>query len=245
VGVLPAARGRAEAARLDLLNIRLVRDVERLTAAELRAAFGRAAEALWREARGVDPTPVSPPEAAPRAIAEETLARETNDARVLSAHVERLAGEVGAGLRARGQATRRLQLHAWYADGREESARRSFPGAIRGGAELRAAALGLLDRAVARRVRVRRLRLEASAVAPGARQLPLWDSTDAGAPGGAWGAWGARAAGSPRGEALEAALDRVRARFGGDALKPASWMALGLSLHPVTGPHALRPSPRP
>jgi len=246
VGVLPSARGRAEAARLHLLNIRLVRDVERLTAVQLRAAFGRLAETLWREARGVDPTPVSPREAAPRAIAEETLARETNDARVLSARVERLAAEVGAGLRARGQGTRRLTLRASYADGREESARRSFPEALRGAAELRAAALALLDRAVARRVRVRRLRLEASAIAPGARQLTLWDGAAAcGDAAGRAVARGPAAAAIPRGEALEAALDRVRARFGGDALTPASWMALGLSLHPATGRHALRPSARP
>jgi DNA polymerase IV len=230
VGVLPSARGRAEAARLDRLNIRLVRDVERLTPAQLRAAFGRAAEPLWREARGVDPTPVSPREAAPCAIAEETLARETNDGRVLAAHVERLAAEVGAGLRARGQGTRRLALRAWYADGREEAAQRSFVEPLLGGAELREAALTLLARAVARRVRVRRLRLTAHAIAPGARQLSLWDR-----------AWDAGA--SPH--ALEAALDRIRARFGAEALKPASWMALGLALHPTTGRHAVRPSPRP
>jgi DNA polymerase-4 len=228
VGVLPSARGRAEAERLGLLNIRFVRDVERLTPAQLRAAFGRVAGALWREARGVDPTPVRPRAAAPRAVAEETLARETNDGRVLAAHVERLAAEVGAGLRTRGQGARRITLRAWYADGREGAARRSFAEALEGWAELRAAALALLGRAAVRRVRVRRLRLTAEAIAPGARQLSLWEG-----------------AVPPHAEAFGTALDRVRARFGDEALKPASWMALGLSLHPAAGRHALRASARP
>jgi DNA polymerase-4 len=238
VGVLPSARGRAEAERLDALNLRLVGEVERLPLTQLAAAFGRAAPALWREARGVDPTPVCPPGAAPQAIAEETLARETNDGRVLAAHAERLAAELGAGLRARGQGTRRLVFRAWYADGRAETAQRSFAEPLHGGAELRAAALALLARAVTRRVRVRRVRIEAWGIAAGARQLGLWEDGP--------GAEGARdVARSARAAALEAALDRVRGRFGSGALQPASWIALGLALRPNRDPGVLRPPARP
>lgn len=232
-GVLPSARARPAAARLDLLNVRLVRDVQRLAPAQLRAAFGAAAEALWREARGVDPTPVRAAEAAPRAIAEETLGRETNDARVLGAHVERLAAEVGAGLRARGQGIRSLALRVAYVDGRAGAAARTFAEALHGGAELREAALALLERAASRRLRVRRLRLTAGTVAPGARQLTLWDD----------GAAGARI--PARADALDAAVDRIRARFGDGALTPASWIALGLVSRSGGSRHALRASPRP
>ena len=235
VGVLPSARGRAEAERLDALNLRLVGEVARLAPAQLAAAFGRAAPALWREARGVDPAPVRAPGTAPRAIAEETLARETNDGRILAAHVERLAAELGAGLRARGQGTRRLVLHVAYADGRGGAAQRTFAEPLHGPAELRAAALDLLARAAARRVRARRLRLEAWGVAPGARQLALWD----GPPRAGGAADPARAA------SLEAALDRVRGRFGAGALQPASWLALGLSLRPGGGGGGVRPPARP
>jgi DNA polymerase-4 len=232
-GVLPSARARGAAARLDLLNVRLVRDVQRLAPAQLRAAFGGAAEALRREACGVDPTPVRPAEAAPRAIAEETLGRETNDARVLGAHVERLAAELGAGLRARGQGVRRLSLRVAYADGAEGAAARTFAEALCGGADLRAAALALLDRAASRRLRVRRLRLTAGAVAPAARQLTLWSD----------GAPGARI--PARAEALDAAVDRIRARFGDGAVTPASWIALGLVTRPGGPRHALRAPARP
>ncbi len=159
----------------------------------------------------------------PRAIAEETLACETNDGRLLVAHVERLVAELGAGLRARGQGARRLVLRATYVDGREAAAQRAFAEALRGGTELRAAAFALAERALARRVRVRRVRLEGWGIAPGARQLSLWDAL------GSVTACGAPADTPPRAEALEAALDRVRARFGSEALMPASWMALGVA----------------
>jgi hypothetical protein len=137
----------------------------------------------------------------------------------------------------------------WYTDGREGAAQRSFPEAWGGGAALRAAALALMERAVSRRVRVRRVRLEAWGVAPGARQLGLWDDV-AGAgghsdAGEARGGTGGPPAGTARDSALEAALDRVRGRFGAEALQPASWLALGIALRTQPARHAVRPSPRP
>src|SRR5688572_1266336 len=55
VRALPTARGPAQAARLELLAVRRVRDVQALAPAQLEAAIGRAAAfSLWREARGLD-----------------------------------------------------------------------------------------------------------------------------------------------------------------------------------------------
>jgi DNA polymerase-4 len=251
--VLHAARGRTESARLDLLNVRLVRDVQALTVAQMEAALGATgALALWREARGLDAAPARAAEAAPGAIAEETLAAETNDRRVLAARLERLAAEVGVGLRARRVAARRLALVVTYADGRGDRARRTLAEPVCAERGLRDAALALLDRAVKRRVRVRRLRLEAWEGASGA-QLSLWDASEvAGAagdgalrapnpsrpPGPSPAARGATAGCAPaaRADALEAALDRLRARFGTETLVPASWMAHGVAVRPPARP---------
>ncbi|MGE5176142.1 MAG: DNA polymerase Y family protein [Hyphomicrobiales bacterium] len=177
--VLPASRGAAVAGRLDLLNVRLVRDVQALDVAAMEAAFGRAAAlALWREARGRDGAPVRAAEAPPGAIAEETLSSETNDRRVLVARMERLVMEVGTGLRARGATARRLAVVVTYADGRGDRARATPPEPLTRDRELRDAATALLDRALRRRVRVRRLRLEAwEADLRAATQLTLWDAT--------------------------------------------------------------------
>jgi len=222
VRVLPSARERAVAERLDLLNVRAVRDAQALSDPQLLAAFGaRAAAALWREARGLDAAPGRATSRRPRvAVAEETLGQETNDGRVLAARLERLVVELGLGLRSRGAEARTLAVSVSYADGREDRARQTLAPPTAADHTLRAAALALLDRAVTRRVRVRRLRVEAWESPIAATQLTLWDC----------------AGNEAAGDALEAARDRVRARFGTEALVPAAWMAHGLVLRPPARP---------
>ena len=219
VHMLPAARGAEVAPRLDLLSVRFVREVQALSPAHLARAFGKAGLLLWRQARGVDSTPVRAPAFRPRVTAEETLACETNDRRALAAHAARLAAEVGAGLRARGEEARWLMLAVDYADGRGARARRTFARPPLGSAELRAAVAELLGRALTRRVRVRRLRLDARGIARGATQLPLWDVQPEEGPGS-------------RAAALESTIDGARERFGAEALVPAAWMLHGLTIRP-------------
>ena len=221
VRVLPSARERAVAARLDLLNVRAVREVQMLEPEQLLAAFGRASAALWREARGLDGDPrraIAPPRLA---IAEETLAQETNDGRALHARLARLVVELGVGLRTRGAQAGALTVSVLYADAREGRARQTLTPATAAEHALRTAAVSLLDRAVTRRVRVRRLRLEAHEAAPQATQLCLWDRAG-------------DEAGGHRAVSLEHALDRVRARFGTESLIPAAWMVHGLVVRPPT-----------
>jgi DNA polymerase-4 len=218
VGVLPAARVAVAAARLDLLNVRFVREVQALSLAHLTGAFGDQGALLWSQSRGVDPTPVRAPETRPRVIAEETLGRETNDSRALEAHVARLACDLAAGLRARREGARGLALAVVYADSDEGEARRTFPEPLRGTGAIAAAARMLLDRAVKRRVRVRRLRLAAWGVTAAAEQLPLWEQE------------------APRDASLESVIDRARARFGTEALVPATWMLHGLTLRASSRP---------
>ena len=248
VRVLPTARERAVAERLELLNIHAVRDAQALSAPQLLAAFGvGVGTALWREVRGLDAAlrrMAAPPRTA---VAEETLAQETNDGRVLAARLERLVVELGLGLRSRGAEARTLAVSVSYADGREGRARQALAPPTAVEHVLHAAALSLLDRAVTRRVRVRRLRVEAFEAPAMATQLSLWD--------GAWeNPQGACAGRAERGQAqrpegcshaptlaercaaLEAALDRVRTRFGTQALVPAAWMAHGLVVRPPARP---------
>ncbi len=220
VGVLPAAREPEIASRLDLLNVRFVREVQALSAAQLACAFGTSGLWLWRQARGVDPTPVRAPASRPRIVAEETLAPETNDARALGSHVERLAVEIGAGLRARGDGARSVALAVGYADGAEARAQRTLARPLRGGVELRLLAAELLARAVKRRVRVRKLKLEAWRIEPESPQLALWREVGP----------------ASRSAALGGALDTARARFGTEALLPASWILHGLSVRAPARP---------
>ncbi len=228
VDMLPAARRPDTAALLDLLNVRSVREVQALSLAHLTRALGREGSRLWSESRGVDPTPVRAPDARPRVVAEETLARETNDSRALSAHAARLAVELSAGLRARGEGARGIALGVEYADGREGQARQTFGEPLRGSAAVGSAVVALLARAVKRRVRVRRLRLSAWGIVAEGRQLALWDGSAGEADVGGRGAGGV--------SSLESTIERARQRFGVEALVPATWMLHGLSVRASSRP---------
>ncbi|HEV8129309.1 MAG TPA: hypothetical protein VGQ14_06605 [Candidatus Eisenbacteria bacterium] len=231
VRVLPAARGRLEGPRLDLLALRHVRDVQALEVLQLTAAVGRAsALSLWREARGLDNVPERPAARPPTAVAEETLASETNDLRVLTARMERLSVEVGLGIRRRGTVASRVEVTATYADGSQARARRAWPDGLRGERALRAAAVELLDRALTRRVRVRRIRLAAWEDGRRAEQLALWGAHDVSEADRSGAVPPSRAA------AFESAMDRLRVRLGTAAVVPASWMALGVALRPSARP---------
>jgi hypothetical protein len=176
--------------------------------------------------RGLDAAPRRAVAPQRTAVAEETLGQETNDGRVLAARLERLMVELGLGLRSRGAEARTLAVSISYVDGREGRARQTLAPPTAADHALRAAALALLDRAVTRRVRVRRLRVEAWEASAAAVQLTLWPALSL----------VERCAALERVSALERALDRVRARFGTEALVPAAWMAHGLVLRPPARP---------
>jgi len=227
IHMLPAARSVDTASRLDLLNVRFVREVQLLSIPQLARALGREGSVLWNQARGLDPTPVRAPETRPRVVAEETLARETNDSRALAAHAARLATELSAGLRARGEGARGVSLGVQYADGLDGGAKRTFSEPLRGSAAIAAAVAGLLERAVKRRVRVRRLKLSAWGITMEGRQLTLWGECEGPDVG----------PGRPlRASSLESAIDRTRARFGTEALVPAAWILHGLTVRPSARP---------
>jgi DNA polymerase-4 len=237
--ILPTARVAAASSRLDLLALRVVRDLQTLGMPQLHAAFGPLAPLLWREARGLDTAPLRAVEPPPTAVAEETLATETNDRRALALRMSRLAIEVGASLRTRRVEARKLAVKVVYTDGREGSASAATRGQTATERALREEAAELLERAITRRVRVRRLRLEAWETPPIPVQLALWGEAGAD-PEGAFAARAERGQEQrPEGSApasphranraeFESALQSIRTRRGTEALVPASWLAHGL-----------------
>ncbi len=253
--VLPSTRVASVGSRLDLLNLRAVRDVQALTTVQLHAAFGPLAALLWREARGLDTAPLRAVEPPPTTLAEETLAAETNDRRVLALRMARLAIEIGTGLRARGVVARQLAVKVVYADGREGSARKRLAEGVAAEAALRTEAIATLDRALTRRVRVRRLRLEAWERPPMAAQLTLWgvageNPEEACKPSRSEGAAQRPEGSSPatphpdRSAGLALALHGLRQRFGTETVVPAAWFAHGLVAPAPRRDRAARRRPR-
>lgn len=207
VGVLPAARPAATAGRLRELNIRKVKHLLPVPMAALRLAFGRQALPLFHQVRGLDDSPVRPPSGAPCVVEEETLAEESNEDSELFLVVRGLAEQAGSRLRAMRAETGRLELEIQYADGvtARRTARIHPPCHL--DRTLFHSARALLEQAAGRRVRLRRVALHCLDLRLGALQEDLFPPevlfSEA----------------ALRREALQQALDRIRHRFGREALR--------------------------
>jgi DNA polymerase-4 len=171
-----------------------------------RILGGTAGRAIQARARGHDPRPVTPA-ALPRSITQDiAFSADELDPRRHRAALLGLAEEVGARLRAGRQVTGSMTLTVRYADGSASTRGHALPEPTAHSAALARAAYAMYERLGLQRARVRGVRLRAEQLRPAGeatRQLSL----------------------DPRGDrdrAVEAAADRARARFGPDAVFPAS-----------------------
>jgi DNA polymerase-4 len=182
-------------------NVQSVGELARIPVRHLVLGFGRPGITLSRRARGIDPTPVHPPRRRPFLKEEEALASDTNDYPLLLHVLHRLVERGGRRLRLSGRATRRLSLHLRYADSREDR------GAVRLSTEtdldpvLFDAVRPLFDKLLQRRVRLRHLVLLFENLADVSTQLSLFASD-----------------GPPKEASLVSALDRIRAKYGEEAV---------------------------
>ena len=171
---------------------------------QLETAFGRRARFLYESARGIDPSPVLPVgEKQPKVMAEHSFGDDTNDAAILDAILWRLVESVGAELRERRLATRRLGLFLTYSDG-ARTIRQVAPAPTANDFALFAAAKSTLALAWTRRVRIRHIRLVADKLGFPSGQLDLFE---------------VRREADERQTRLIASLDRIRGKFGKDAIK--------------------------
>jgi DNA polymerase-4 len=206
VGLLPAARGETRE-RLSDLNVGRVADLLRFSPAQLQIAFGPQAGRLRSQALGIDASPVRPPEAAPAVVEEETLAEDSNGEAELLRALFGLCERAGARLRRLRAQARRLQVTLRHSD--SVVARREERLVTPTAADLLlfAQAQRICERARGRRVRVRWIELRCLEIARGPRQLTLFgpEAFDEKASGGA-------------ADSLADAVDRIRGRFGDQAI---------------------------
>jgi DNA polymerase-4 len=191
--------------KLHDMGVPTVGDLARFPPEVLAAVFGPAGRGLAEAARGIDRSPVS--RARERQVLVETATLEPDglDLAGLTGWLEVLCARLGATLRARGWAARRLAVRLEHSDRvrAERSVRLVPPTHL--DPRLAAAAREALALAYLRRVRVRRLAVELAGFEPSPVQLDLF---------------------LPDGEArlrrLVHAADRIRARYPtGGALVPA------------------------
>jgi len=204
--------GPRTAERLERRALRTVGDLAAQRRHDLEALLGVAAgRHLWELAHGIDERPVEP-DRQPKSIGhEETFERDLVTVEEVRVEVVRLADAVAARLRAEGMAARTVTLKIKWSDFRTTT-RSATPG---DGLDTGPAIVRALDDAVAELDTARGVRLvgvSGSNLAPSAVQLSLDDLE---------GRPGAGASTASLGDAARA-IDRVRGRFGADAIGPAS-----------------------
>jgi len=166
--------GLALGRKLRHMGMRTVGDLARLPVEILASVFGSLGRRLGEGARGIDRTPVAP--ARRREVLEEseTFEPDVLDREALEARLYTLSARVGVALRARGWRARRLVVTLEHSD--RVRVQRQAPLALPADLDARlfAAARAALAQAYRRRVRVRRLELQASGFEPSPVQLDLF-----------------------------------------------------------------------
>jgi DNA polymerase-4 len=204
LGLVPGIE-RADLDRLRELNLTRAGEVAALDLDQLEVPFGRRALLLYETVRGIDPSPVLPVGGRPpRVAAGEEFAADTNEAGALLAALYRLVERAGAELRRRRRAARRVAVHLDYADGLHCIRQAGAGPATANDLALFEAARRALVSAWTRRVRVRHLRLVCDRLVFPPAQLALF---------------GDDRQHTAKRERLIGAVDAVRRRFGGDALR--------------------------
>jgi DNA polymerase IV len=210
VGILPGVGARI-GSRLALLGIRDIGELAGLTDNESSGALGTRGTMLRNAARGIDAAPVLGE--GERALIRASYAFDTDtvDVDELRARLWSLVQEAGTRLRTESLDSSRMELEIVYTDGK----RARFAAPLAPGddcdRDLVTAAGSLLERSLARRVRLRRMKLALAHLAPAAAQLDLFTPPE-----------------RVKARALQRAIDDVRRRYGREALVSGASLTGGM-----------------
>ena len=201
--------GAKTAPKVEALGIRTLGELRVASPARLRPIFGRYAERVLQRAAGIDTRPVVPDEDEKQISAEETFDSDIADPARLRAELVRLADRTGSRLRARGLAAACVSVKIRRKDFTTYTRQRHIEPPTQETRVITAIATELLEAwcATQPRAALRLLGVGVSELAP-ATQLDLFSTPQ-----------------SSRNRELDAAVDRIRERFGKVALAPASSLA--------------------
>jgi DNA polymerase-4 len=198
--------GAKTAPKVEALGIRTLGELHRANPAQLRPIFGRYTERVQQRAAGIDDRPVVPDVDEKQISAEETFDTDIADHAKLRAEIVRLADKTCARLRARELAASCVTVKIRRKDFTTYTRQRHIEPATQETRVVTAVAQELLQQWLAAQPRaaLRLLGVGVSDLAPAA-QLDLFTAPQ-----------------TSRNRELDAAVDRIRDKFGKVALKPAS-----------------------
>lgn len=195
--------------RLEDLNLRTMGDISSVPLTHLQSAFGAAAAWLHDWASGVDPSPVRSLTDQPAIERSLRLDPEEIDDGMLLGRVYGLLESLCAMLRQQGRVCRRLLLIVRHSDQQQQVAQQRLHHATYWEADLKPVLRRLFIRCFRRRVRLQHITLQVDHLESPAEQLGLFATS--------------MSSTQPVHQRLSLAVDRIRAKFGAQAV---SWGAV-------------------
>jgi len=197
--------------RLREFNLSRVSHLTALSLEQLQIPFGTRALFLYEAARGIDPSPVLPMgQKPPKIVADHEFGNDTNDTSTLESALYGLVEQAGDQLRRRRRAARRVAVILDYSDGKRCARQLAAKPATANDLTLFELARRILQLAWIRRVRIRHLRLICDRLTFPPAQLELF---------------AAEQKQTEQRNHLISAVDRIRQRFGKDAVQLGRTMA--------------------
>lgn len=194
--------GEVTGRKLNLMGIRLVGQLRQIPPQLLEREFGRYGPQLWKKAHAEDDSPVTPMHEQKSISTERTFESDSADMGWLRDQLTGMVMELGYELRKRGQLTACITVKLRYADFNTFTRQRHIPYSA-SDTQLMRVAHELFEQLYERRQRIRLLGVRFSDLVQGRPQLNLFEDT-------------------PEDTRLMDALDRIRSRFGTDAVKRGS-----------------------
>jgi DNA polymerase-4 len=202
---------RDDLLRLLEFNLTRVSEFAALSLEQLQVLFGVRARFLYETARGIDPSPVLPVgRKPPKVIADHEFGTDTNDRSTLERVLYGLVEQIGDKLRRRRRAARRVAVILDYSDGRRNARRLAAKPATANDLTLFGLARRTLLLAWTRRVRIRHVRLICDRLTFPPAQLELF---------------AAEQKKTKKRENFAIAVDRIRRRFGNNAIQVGRTLA--------------------
>jgi DNA polymerase-4 len=202
---------RDDLLRLREFNLTRVSQFAALSLEQLQIPFGARALFLYQIARGIDPSPVLPVgQKPPRVVADHEFGDDTNDKFCLEGILYRLVEQIGDRLRRRRRAARRVAIILDYSDGMRSIRQLAARPATANDFTLFQLARRTLQLAWTRRVRIRHIRLICDRLIFPPAQLELFAEEQEK---------------TQKGDNLISAIDRIRDRFGNQAVQLGRTMA--------------------
>jgi len=210
IALVPGIEGN-DLLRLQEFNLSRVSHLTALSLEQLQIPFGRRALFLFETARGIDPSPVLPVgQKPPGIIADHEFGNDTNDQSILQSALYGLVEQAGDKLRRRRRAARRVAVVLDYSDGMRCARQLAAKPATANDLRLFELARRTLGLAWTRRIRIRHVRLICDRLTFPPAQLELFavDQNQ-----------------TKQHENIISAIDRIRNRFGHDAVQVGRTMA--------------------